>query len=232
MIRPRARSIPAASSVSSLVASPSTARKPSARARSSDLGQHVDHHHVLAVVAELSRDGRAHPAVSAQDEVPAQRLDRPCHPSRLPFSAGGPEDQRFRHHADEAEEEPHAHDREEHGPHVSGRAERAYLAEPDRGDRDDGHVERVEQRPPLDRHEACRAERGDGDHGSQPDADVRRPEPRRDQGSPAEGRGRVRMTAHRGDSTVRRPALRPRSTRRPWRAARAGPGPSAAPRDS
>ena len=115
---------------------------------------HVDHDEADALALEIARDLAADAAVAAQHEMITHARHLPLHAPRLDREAEMPlenvaheRQQRIGQHA-EADED------DDHRPDFAARAQRCRLAAPDRRERGDGHVERVEPTPTFDLHVA------------------------------------------------------------------------------
>ena len=127
-------------------------------------GVDVDDDEANLGVTQLARDGASHPTVAAQDEVPAQPLDRFRHPAPLQSSADRLGNECLGDETDRAEDDRNAADRQDASPQPAHAVELAHFLEADRGQRDDRHVERVADRP-VHEHKPGRTHRRDkGDY--------------------------------------------------------------------
>jgi hypothetical protein len=119
----------------------------------------IDDHEVGPGAAEVTGDLAADAAVAAEDEMPIQAIDSLLHAPPLPgASEVALED--ILHDRREGVEGP-ADTREDQadGEQPTDRRERVDLAEADRRDRGDGHVQGIEHRPALDPDVAGRPHR-------------------------------------------------------------------------
>jgi len=66
----------------------------------------------------------------------------------------------------------HADEDQPNRENTSARAQWTHFPVPHRSERDNGHEERIEKRPPLNQHVPCCADHQGGDEGNQGDADA------------------------------------------------------------
>ena len=85
------------------------------------------------------------------------------HPVLLPTATDLATDHDADHHAQRVPENSETKEREKDRKEASGRRERLHFHEADGGDRDDRHIERIEEAPPLDHDIAHCAERNNSE---------------------------------------------------------------------
>ncbi len=173
----------------------------------------VDDDERLAGMAKLAADGRADPAVAADDEVAVQRRDRVTHPSRLLLAAADLGQDRLGDDPDRTEDEPDPGDGQQHRPAASQIAELVDLPVPHRREGDDGHIDRV-RHAPAEKHDVSeRADDRRRKDDQQPQPDVVSSQDR-GQRQEAGSRGRLGASGHRSDATSPegRPAVHRTST--------------------
>jgi hypothetical protein len=116
----------------------------------------VDDDHLEPGLAEVLGDHPAHPTPAAHDHVPVHVGDVLVHAPPPHDLAQLSADHDLHHQGERVEDEGGADEDQPHREHLLARPELLDLPEPDRGDRGDGLVGRVEQREP-ERHVAGRA---------------------------------------------------------------------------